>query len=149
MYSEFTTVIFRNLPPHCRRRAFTSLLGAHGFDGTYDFVHVPLNFESECCVGYALVNFVDHVWGLRALRCFQALELSSLCTLAAAWSTPLQGLHAHIERYRNSCMMHYCIDEQYKPAVYCQGVQVRFPSPTIRINAPRVRRAEQRARRRA
>jgi len=60
--------------------------------------------------------------------------------LKACWSSK-QGLHTHIELYRNSPVMHKSVDDEAKPALLRHGVRLSFPEPTQRLRAPRARRA--------
>lgn len=57
------------------------------------------------------------------------------------WSDPLQGLKAHIERYRNSPMMHESVDAKFKPMMFSNGARVPFPAPTKKLKPPRMRHA--------
>jgi len=43
---EMTTVIFRNIPCDCTRDMLTSTLDVEGFSTKYNFVHVPVNFQT-------------------------------------------------------------------------------------------------------
>merc|ERR1711933_488871 len=104
----------------------------------YDFVHVPVNFQDMTGLSYALVNFIDNHSAKHALEHFQDFRISTnRCSVA--WSTPNQGLQAHIERYRNSPMMHESVPPQYKPALFHNGMFMPFPEPTKRLRAPRIR----------
>jgi len=136
---ELTTIIFRNIPHDCTRDALTAVLDAEGFRGCYDFAHVPVNFQDMAGLSYALVNMVDNVTAKSALAHFQGFQISASNVCSVAWSSPNQGLAAHIERYRNSPMMHESVPSSYKPALYRSGILVPFPEPTRRLRAPRVR----------
>jgi len=115
------------------------MFNAEGFAGCYDFVHVPVNFQDMTGLSYALVNMVNHHIAKQALEHFQGFPISSSSTCSVAWSSPNQGLAAHVDRYRNSPMMHESVPPQYMPALYENGVLVPFPAPTKRLRAPRVR----------
>jgi len=136
---ELTTIIFRNIPHDCTRDALTAVLDAEGFRGCYDFAHVPVNFQDMAGLSYALVNMVDNAMAKCALAHFQGFQISASNACSVAWSSPNQGLAAHIERYRNSPMMHESVPSSYKPALYHGGILVPFPEPTRRLRAPRVR----------
>merc|ERR1719413_153276 len=58
------------------------------------------------------------------------------------WSENLQGYDAHVERYRNSPVMHESVADKFKPALYKDGVRIPFPEPTKTIRAPRARRRD-------
>jgi hypothetical protein len=50
-----------------------------------------------------------------------------------AWSNPNQGLAVHIDRYRNSNIMHEMVPDDFKPVLFQGGVRVPFPAPTRAI----------------
>jgi len=54
-------------------------------------------------------------------------------------SEALQGLNEQIERYRNSALMHHSISDDLRPAIYSQGMRMRFPEPTVPIKQPKMR----------
>jgi hypothetical protein len=144
-----TTVIIRHLPKSCKLAEVLNALNAEGFQGFYDFVHVPVDFVSEMSLGYALVNFVDAAKSMLFLNNLQRIKESNAwvphCIFSdeqchADFSTELQGLKAQVERYRNSSVMHASVPQGYKPALFRNGWQVAFPPATQRIKAPRVRK---------
>jgi len=54
-----------------------------------------------------------------------------------SWSSS-QGLDLHLERYRNSPIMHESVLDACRPVVLEGGVRVEFPAPTKKV--PRLRR---------
>jgi len=141
--SERTTVLLRNLPCDFTRARLIELLEDEGFDGTFDFVYVPMDFSSEASLGYAFVNFVSAVDVRRCWTIFDGLlEWGHQCEGKACevmWAEPCQGLAAHVERYRSSPVMHATIPDDWKPAIFRDGVRVPFPPPTKVVSAPKVR----------
>jgi len=141
---QLTTVLFRNLPRSFTRAMFVDLVDAEGFAGAYNFIYVPVDFTSQAGLGYSFINlttpaiarlFWDHFDG------FSNWSVPNDKTGALNWSSPNQGLTAHVERYRNSPVMHGTVPEEWKPAVFVNGVQVAFPAPTKAIKAPKIRHA--------
>lgn len=137
-----TTIILRNLPLECTRDMLLQLLDAEGFWGYYDFLHLPVDFQTKAGLGYALLNLVNHNAATCVMNHFAGFSRwpfpsDNVCT--TAWNAPQQGLAAHIDRYRNSPLMHASVPEVYRPAIFENGVRVRFPSPTTKIRAPRIR----------
>lgn len=140
-----TTVILRNLPEECTISILLETLDIEGFAGAYDFVYVPRDFTSGASCLYALINLTDHALSAQFVQHFQGFnkwavpgDASQECT-EASWSTTQQGLEAHIQRYRNSPVMHAGVSDQCKPVLFRKGRQIAFPPPTVRIKAPRVR----------
>lgn len=139
-----TTLILRNCPTDCGRDILLKVLDAEGFAGLYDFVHVPVEFHSSNVLGYSIVNMVSPSIAQRALKHFQGFDRwpsteSVTAACETAWNSPLQGLAAHVDRYRNSPLMHQSVPEQYRPILLRKGVRAAFPRPTTRVRAPRIR----------
>merc|ERR1719191_1162133 len=134
--------MLRNLPSEYDRSELLRLLNREGFAGLYDFVYLPMDFRSNVCFGYGFVNFVSPV----AAECFRQ-HFDGFCRWSVqsgkvaevSWSDPLQGLEAHVERYRDSPLMHESVPDEYKPVLLVGGQRIDFDPPTKKIKAPRVR----------
>eukprot|EP00928_Gymnodinium_smaydae_P055716 TRINITY_DN39203_c0_g1_i1.p1 TRINITY_DN39203_c0_g1~~TRINITY_DN39203_c0_g1_i1.p1 ORF type:complete len:340 (-),score=42.49 TRINITY_DN39203_c0_g1_i1:215-1234(-) len=137
-----TTVMLRNLPTAYTRAHLLELLEDEGFAGSFDFVYCPMDFTSKCCLGYAFVNFVS---ASDAARCWEIFDgyhewgTSSEKVCEVTWGDPLQGLEAHVERYRNSPVMHASVPQDWQPVIFKDGTQIEFPPPTKAIKAPKLR----------
>jgi len=142
-----TTVMMRDIPNSYSSNGLIELFAAAGFQGTYDFVYLPIDFRTNMSLGYAFVNFVSSWDALQFMRHFDGFSnwhFSSPKVCQVSWSDPNQGLQEHVERYRNSPVMHENVPDDFKPRLYKDGVRVAFPAPTKRIKPPRVRPAKQR-----
>mmetsp|Transcript_10264 Transcript_10264/g.24657 ORF Transcript_10264/g.24657 Transcript_10264/m.24657 type:complete len:391 (+) Transcript_10264:87-1259(+) len=138
-----TTVMLRNLPNNYTRDMLLDLIDSMGFRGQYDFLYLPIDFQTHACLGYAFVNLVDpgavpSFW--TAFDGFSNWSLPSKKVCYISWSGPHQGLEAHIERYRNSPVMHGEVGDECKPLIFRDGVRIEFPPPTKSIRPPRVRK---------
>jgi hypothetical protein len=139
-----TTVMLKNLPQAFTRTHLRSFLDSQGFAAKYDFVYVPTAFGSGQSFGYAFVNLVAADVAeavIQKLHGFQGEESKDSKVMEVYYSRPNQGLSANIERYRNSPVMHNDVPDEQRPMLLKNGMPVRFPLPTRRIQAPRVRRA--------
>lgn len=140
------TVMWRNLPNDYSRDNLLSLIDDEGFAGSYDFFYAPYDFANNTSVGYALIHFVSIE---EANRFFYHFQGFSICSLESGklsevtWSQPPQDLKGHIERYRNSPVMHRDVSDDKKPILLRDGSRIPFPVPTRRINAPRLRQCGQ------
>lgn len=141
-HSEWrTTVMLRNMPNNYTRMMLLELMDSKGFEGAYDFAYLPVDFSSQAGLGYAFINFTS---SSKAQACFDLFEGFSAwsvpsdkrCTVA--WSSPHQGLLAHIERYQNSPVMHHSMPDEWKPILLKNGQRVPFPLPTKTIKTPKL-----------
>lgn len=144
-YQEFqaTTVMMRNIPNSYTREMVLKLLEDEGFRGAYNMVYLPVDFQSRVGLGYAFINMVTTEDALRFQWHFSGFSnwtLASDKVCQITWGDTLQGLHANIERYRNSPVMHASVPDEFRPVLFEDGVRVPFPPPTRSIREPRMRR---------
>lgn len=140
----YTTLMLRNIPNNYNREMVLELLDAEGFHGSYDFVYLPMDFHRMAGLGYAFVNLVDNTTAEKVKLHFSGFanwKLASQKVCEVSWGEPLQGLEAHIERYRNSPVMHEDVPDKYKPVLLTDGNRIEFPTPTKRIRPPRVKKS--------
>jgi len=128
-----TTIILRNVPNSYSRDDLIDFLDSQGFHGRYDFLYLPVKFGSSSAFGYALINLIDHDEARRFQAHFQNfsnwnVECSNVASVS--WSKAHQGLEEHIERYRNSPMMHSSMPDECKPIILDRGFRMPFPPPT-------------------
>lgn len=138
-----TTVMLRHLPRDLSRDALLELLDARGFRGKYDFVYVPINFVEQANLGYAFINLSSPEDTPAFFKVFDGFRKwpkpCATKVLRVGWS-PHQGL-AHLQRYRNSPIMHPSVPAEIQPLLFEAGRRVAFPSPTKTVRAPRLRGA--------
>ncbi|CAE8586562.1 unnamed protein product [Polarella glacialis] len=136
-----TTLILRNLPKSYTRDMLLRLLRDQGFATSFDFIYLPLNFQGWSGFGYAFVNFRSHSESLRATGVFQDFQdkecqdWTNPCQVG--WASPLQGLAAHVDRYRNSPVMSEEVPDACRPMLFKDGMPIPFPAPTKRVRMPR------------
>lgn len=141
-----TTVMLKGLPDTYTRTMLLQLLDAAGFFGRLNFLYLPVDFKRERSLGYALINLVTPSEALRLGRHFEGFSNwcvagGSMCTVA--WCSPQQGLDAHVERYRNSPVMHESMPDEWRPILLNMGVPIAFPAPTLKIKAPKFKGRQQ------
>merc|ERR1719498_937906 len=94
-------------------------------------------------IGYAFVNFVTPE---AAQECISKLDGLTDCVapgetcLNVYWSEKDQGLMTIVDRHRNSPVMHDSVREEFRPAIYMDGIRVAFPPPTKHVRPPRMQR---------
>lgn len=137
-----TTVILRNIPDEFTSKSLVTLLDKSGFQGRFDYLYLPMGFVDGVNLGYAFVNLTTHKDALAFTDVFHGFSdwgVDSDKQGDISWARPCQGLRAHVERYRNSPVMHPCMPDGFKPMIFKDGRRVPFPSPTRPIKAPKVR----------
>lgn len=144
---EPTTVMLRNIPNRYTQTHLVNLLDENGFWSLYDFVYLPMDFRNGVNLGYAFVNLLTHRDALQAIALFHGFsrwfyESTKVCEVS--WAHPHQGLEEHVERYRNSPVMHQCMPDEYKPMLFKGGQRAQFPPPTKAIRAPKLRPVRER-----
>lgn len=139
---QLTTVMMRNLPLNYTRTMLLALLDAEGFHRRYDFVYLPIDFNSQAGLGYAFVNLISEDDAQHFCKCFSGFSRWSMRSekvCCVNWSRPNQGLLSHIDRYRNSSVMHAQVPDAFKPILLVDGIRVPFPSASRPIKAPQCR----------
>lgn len=122
------------------------ILDDAGLSGLYNFLYVPVNLRGFVSFRYGFVNFEhneDAVKAIAALDGFSGWAAEGEKPCEVAWSGTQQGLQAHIERYRNSPLMHESVPEEYRPVLFKNGERIPFPAPTQKVKAPKFRPAQQ------
>jgi len=141
--SQKTTIMLRNLPNDYTRQMLLDMLDGAGFCGKYDFVYLPIDFNRGAGLGYAFVNLMTHADAMEARTKFEGFadwKMSSQKVCTVAWGEPLQGYAAHVERYRDSPLMHETVPDEYKPALFKDGRRCNFPAPTKKnVRKPRIK----------
>jgi len=136
------SVMMRNLPNVYSKAMLLELLDVEGFNGCVDFLYLPIDFHTGMGVGYAFLNFTSGRVAEAFYQHFTGYNQwispsNKVCEVT--WSATLHGLDAHIEKYRNSPVMHKSVPDEYKPALFRGMKQTPFPPPTKTIRAPRLR----------
>lgn len=105
--------------------------------------YLPMDFKNMVGLGYCFVNLVDPEEAQRFRKHFEGFHrwgpaVSSEEACEVTWSNALQGRDAHVDRYRNSPVMHESMPDEAKPMLFKLGERVLFPEPTKRIRAPKL-----------
>lgn len=134
-----TTVMMRNIPNNYSRDMLLGTIIDQGFEGQFDFIYLPMDFARCANLGYAFINLVNvqstrHFW--KAFSGFSCWTIPTAKVCELGWSSPHQGLAAHIERYRDSPVMHPTVPDEYKPMLFHEGARIAFPPPTKALKQP-------------
>jgi RNA recognition motif-containing protein len=133
---ECTTVILRNLPCAFLREDLIKKMDAKGFAGLYNFVYLPVDFETEMGMGYAFVNMITTEEVKRFMIAFNGFRdwpcwSSKICVVDLSRT---QGLDANIGRYRDSPVMGDEVPERFRPVLFDGSKRVPFPEPTKELS---------------
>lgn len=133
-----TTVMLTRVPTNITRDQLQVLLESEGFFGLFDFLYLPVDLRSLQSYGFAFVNLSSHECAERFRFHFQGFQVGN-STWEAIWSDKEQGLPSHVDRYRNSPVMHANVSDEARPLMFQGGERMAFPAPTKKIKSPRVR----------
>lgn len=137
---ERTTVMMRNIPNNCTREQLITLIEENGFQSCFDLVYLPIDLKNKVGLGYAFLNFRSNEDANAFILSFQGFKnwnMKSEKICEVTWSDAMQGLSEHVERYRDSPVMHDSVPEEFKPVLFKDGQRVKFPPPTRKLRAPR------------
>jgi hypothetical protein len=123
-----TTVVITEVASDCSRDGLLAQLDAAGLVGKYDFVYLPVSFETLATHGYGIVNFVS-------TDAAQTLMRSS--PTSVSFSDQRQGLAGHVANFQDSSLMHEGVPDQFKPLLFNNGKRIPFPAPTRPTRMPR------------
>ncbi|CAE7236107.1 ML3 [Symbiodinium natans] len=121
-----TTMMIRNIPNRYTQREFVRELDGLGFEGTYDFLYLPIDKGTLCNVGYAFVNFLEPVYAQRSMEVFHNYVFQRYRKvrgkIAAVSIAHIQGLEANMRHYENSAVnMAPRIKQQRGPLIIPRG----------------------------
>mmetsp|Transcript_20536 Transcript_20536/g.54423 ORF Transcript_20536/g.54423 Transcript_20536/m.54423 type:complete len:440 (-) Transcript_20536:183-1502(-) len=143
---QMSTVMMRNIPNDYTGAMLTELLDKQGFRGCYHLVYLPMDYCRKAAFGYAFIDLVSTEEAQRFHSHFEGFTSWDIpCSqkvCSVGWSDALQGVQAHVDRYRNSPVMHDAVPDEFKPMMFVNGVRVPFPAPTKNVRAPRLRKHE-------
>lgn len=128
-----TTVVMRNLPSYLTRGALKAALDEEGFARRYDYLYLPIHFETASAFGHAFVNLVhpgDTSAFFETFTGYGPWAGSGQRGSSVSWSTTHQGLRALVEHYRNSTVMRAGVPDHFRPVVLDEGVRVHLCAPT-------------------
>jgi len=123
-----TTVVITDIASNCTRDGLLAQLDASGLAGQYDFVYLPVSFETLATHGYGIVNFVSS---------HAAQMLMKKSPNSVSFSDQRQGLEGHVANFQDSSLMHEGVPDQFKPLLFQNGRRIPFPPPTRPTRMPR------------
>lgn len=139
---EANTLIMQNIPNRYSRNMLLALFDECGFQNLYNLVYLPTDFMTSVNFGFAFVHFISSDVAQRFRTRFHGFSewncnSSKIC--AVDFCAEQCGLDALIKRYQNCPVMHELVPDEYKPALFLDGVRTAFPAPTKKLKKPRMK----------
>jgi hypothetical protein len=99
-----TTMMIRNLPNKCSQVMLREEIDGAGLIGAYDFMHLPIDPETNANRGYAFVNFVTVGHAQAFARVFEGHRMSRFSSNKRVFVVPaaLQGFEANYAHYSSA-----------------------------------------------
>ena len=125
--NEVTTVMVRNIPTRFTSLSLVDILKEYGFDKTFDFFYLPMDFKTKKNCGYAFVNFIDSGYATEFTKTFQGLQLKAATSLKSLHIIPSrrQGFWDNISVFESSELLSSTSHASFfKPLVALDGCLV-------------------------
>lgn len=136
-------MMWRNIPNNYTQDDILLHIQEECFEMVVDFLYAPRDMLNNALSGYVFLNFVASCHAEEFKEKFHrprgGVAWKRVCdgevktvvsnkVSEVHWSNN-QGLEAHIERYRNSPIMH-SVPAEHLPWLFKDGVRIPFPQPT-------------------
>eukprot|EP00929_Paragymnodinium_shiwhaense_P112054 TRINITY_DN80313_c0_g1_i1.p1 TRINITY_DN80313_c0_g1~~TRINITY_DN80313_c0_g1_i1.p1 ORF type:complete len:602 (+),score=47.45 TRINITY_DN80313_c0_g1_i1:99-1808(+) len=128
--ADVTTVMLRNIPNKLKPYMLVATLDKR-YKGEYDYVYVPMDFQSKAGVGYCFINFrspevcqrfTQDFHGVAARKCMDlppngGFNTKKVCEVAPA---RLQGMEANVQKLRQGKVLDKVAksDREWLPMVF-------------------------------
>jgi hypothetical protein len=131
---QFTTLMMRSLRCGVTRDELINVMNEKGFEGAYNFIYLPIDFDTGLSRGYAFVNITSEELAHRFIDAFNgfaqlSITGSTVRPCIVTWAMT-QGLDANIAWYRDSSIMDDQIPDSFKPVLFVGKKRAPFPEPT-------------------
>jgi|Transcript_101276 hypothetical protein len=132
MSAGMTTVMLRNIPNRYSREMLVQRLN-NGYEKQYDFVYLPIDFNSKCNVGYAFINFLSPPMAQKFMNefhgqnCKHVLPGFSSHKIVEVTFARVQGREQNLENLKDEKFMTKLSEQpEWQPLVWENGVEVPF-----------------------
>lgn len=128
------TMMLRNIPNKCTHQMLIDRLNTD-FRGQFDFVYLPIDFNTECNIGYSFINFRNTQAAKRFERMFDGLEVKigfpgmNSQKVVEVSLARCQGFKENVERMQKSPVMSKLVERpEWMPVLLDkQGNTCPFP----------------------
>eukprot|EP00405_Crypthecodinium_cohnii_P028419 CAMPEP_0206500448 /NCGR_PEP_ID=MMETSP0324_2-20121206/52468_1 /ASSEMBLY_ACC=CAM_ASM_000836 /TAXON_ID=2866 /ORGANISM="Crypthecodinium cohnii, Strain Seligo" /LENGTH=372 /DNA_ID=CAMNT_0053987573 /DNA_START=187 /DNA_END=1305 /DNA_ORIENTATION=+ len=103
-WANTTTIMMRNLPNKYTQRMLLTEINQAGFLGTFDFLYLPIDPETNANRGYSFLNFVDprFAWWFKNTYEGQKMARFNSNKVVSVVPATLQGFEANYAHYASS-----------------------------------------------
>lgn len=103
-WGGYTTVMMRNLPNKYTQHMLLEKLHELGFAGTFDFLYLPIDRETNANKGYCFINFAEpyYAWMLKTSCEGQKMGRFNSSKEVSVVPASLQGFEANYAHYSNT-----------------------------------------------
>lgn len=103
-WGSYTTVMMRNLPNKYTQHMLLEKLHDLGFAGTFDFLYLPIDRETNANKGYCFINFSEpyYAWMLKTTCEGQKMGKFNSSKEVSVVPASLQGFEANYAHYSNT-----------------------------------------------
>jgi len=124
-WGSATTVMMRNLANKYTQRLLLAEVNESGFIGTFDFLYLPIDTETNANKGYAFINFSEpgFAWMFKQAYEGRRMEKFNSDKVVSVFPATLQGFDANYVHYAQSRV------NRGDPA--CRPLFLRAPSPNM------------------
>eukprot|EP00439_Symbiodinium_sp_Y106_P008549 s5174_g1.t1 len=98
---DILTVMMRNIPNKYTQKMLIDEVNEVGFNGTWDFLYLPIDRESGANKGYAFINFLRPDYAYAFKRAFNGKQMALFKSNKIVNVTPaaIQGFEANFEHF--------------------------------------------------
>lgn len=121
--SQATTVMVRNIPNRYTVEEFLADMLSAGSEGTFDFLYIPMDFNTKRNRGYGFVNFLSVDAADTFARTFHGAKLQRYTTTKVVAVSPAvtQGLEANLSQYTRKDAQRIK-NQWFRPLVFKDGI---------------------------
>jgi len=103
-WGNTTTVMMRNLPNKYTQRLLLADINEAGFIGTFDFLYLPIDTETNANKGYAFINFSEPGFAWMFKQAYEGRRMPRFNSdkVVSVFVATLQGFDANYAHYAHS-----------------------------------------------
>jgi len=103
-WANVTTVMMRNLPNKYTQRMLLTEINQIGFLGTFDFLYLPIDPETQANRGYAFLNFIDPSFAWMFKMSYEGRKMNRFNSskVVSVMPATLQGFDANYTHYSSA-----------------------------------------------